>query len=301
MNNQTCVITVDMGGTFIKSACVTNAGTLTEVIQTPSCSHKDQNSILNALSTAITTARKQASPLTVLGVGISTPGPFDYINKTCLMTHKFKSIYGVPLEKALLMHGALRQGESLEFLQDANAYLLGEYAFGAAKGWVNCALVTLGTGLGFAALVNGKLLTNGLNSCYISLYRQPWKNGIIEDVVSAKGLVDAYTLLASHTDAKSAKDVCDRARLGDPSAQKVLHLFGEALGESIAFHLKHIQANCLVIGGQIAKSFDLFETVLTQTLAKNGCPLLIKPAMHLTQAALLGAGSHLFSTSFPPA
>ncbi len=44
------------------------------------------------------------------------------------------------------------------FTTDVNAAVLGEYTFGAAKGLESCLYITIGTGIGAGAVVNGQLL-----------------------------------------------------------------------------------------------------------------------------------------------
>lgn len=289
------MLALDMGGTFIKSACVDDNGSLGDTIQTPSNASAGQDEILNALAQALCAARSQAQALglTVGGIGVSTPGPFDYAGKRSLMRHKYQAVYGLDLQEALRTRGALSMGEALVFSQDANAFLAGEHAYGAAKGQDCCALVTLGTGLGFACMVDGVLLTNGRGSCYVALYKQPWQGGVIEDVVSGRGLCAAYRQRRPGAGELTAKQVCDRAREGDADALGVLNAFGQALGASLAFHLNHTGARLLVVGGQISKSFGLFEGALVRALRGQGCEALVCAAQHPEDAGLLGAGAQV--------
>ena len=61
------------------------------------------------------------------------PGPFDYANGVCLLTHKLEPLHGVDLRRALA--DALRSTPaSIAFVNDADAFLLGEAWVGAARG-----------------------------------------------------------------------------------------------------------------------------------------------------------------------
>jgi glucokinase len=300
MPKETCVLACDMGGTFIKSACVTADGRLAGGLkQTPSRSDGPLEYILTSWEEVLTNLLKNAAAenLEIIGIGISTPGPFNYEKKTSLMRHKFQSIYGINLEEAIRSRITLPD-VPFNFVQDANAFLAGEQAFGAAKGVQNCTGITLGTGLGFTAMANGRFLSNGRDSCYVALYRQPWKDGIIEDVVSAGGIISAYKSLSGKDEKVTAKDVGIRAKAGEKAALEVMHNFGAALGRSIGFHLIHTYSELLIIGGQISKDFPIFEEPLIAALRKDGYTGPVKPALFPEDAALYGAAAHLLQNIF---
>lgn len=295
MDRMACAVALDMGGTFIKSACVTEEGLCTDVIQTPSGAEADREVILSAIATALQSARAKAHSLgyEVAGIGISTPGPFDYQGKRSLMQHKFQSIHGENLQNALQARGIIGENEELMFMQDANCALAGERAYGAARGKDNCTLVTLGTGLGFSAMANGAFLTNGRGGCYVALYRQPWKDGIIEDVVSARGICRRYQELSGPDEDLTAKQVSEMARDGNSAARQAMEDMGRALGRSVAFHMAYTNSELLVVGGQISKAFDLFAEPLAQALRADGCQAPVRAAVYPEQAALLGAGARI--------
>jgi glucokinase len=292
---KTCVLAGDMGGTFIKSACMLPGGSIAgKLNMVPSHSGEGPTEVLDAweetLRLLLDVAKKE--DLTVTGIGISVPGPFDYAKKISLMTHKFQAICGIDLEAAIRTRVDLPEVPFC-FIQDSNAYLLGEQRFGAAKGADTCAAVTLGTGLGFSVMVGGVFLTNGHGACYLALYRQPWKDGVIEDVVSSRGIIRSYQKASGTGENLSAKEVGRRAREGDASAIQVMEDFGGALGRSIAFHLSYTRTKVLVVGGQISKDFPLFEKALLETLQKDGYQGQVFPAKYPEDAALYGAAAAL--------
>jgi glucokinase len=289
-----------MGGTYIKAACVMEDGTIaTPIKMIPSNSGGPLEDILGSWKEVFKLLLNEASEkgLDIAGIGVSTPGPFDYKRKMSLMRHKFSSIYGVNLEDAIRKEIKLPRVPFL-FFQDANSFLAGEQRFGAARGVQNCACVTLGTGLGFSVMANGQFLTNGRDACYIALYRQPWKDGILEDAVSAGGLCAAYRELSGRDERISAKEIGLRAKAGDQAAAEVWRRFGEALGKGIAFHLIHTYSELLVAGGQISKDFALFEKPLTEALNGDGFTGAVRPALYPEDGALYGAAAGIFR---PPA
>ncbi len=293
--NNDVVISLDMGGTMIKGALVDSNGLVGEVSISPSNSDLDAETVLNGLSTVIDNLynSNEIGNKTIIGVCICTPGPFDYNNKMSLMAHKFRAIYKLNLELEIKKRLCYMSNLPIVFIQDSNSFLLGEYNFGTGKGVKNLALATLGTGLGLSILANGELLSNGRGSCYTALYRQPWKNGIIEDIVSGRGIVSEYKRLGSHTGDYTAKQIGVLAKQHDKVAVEVMNNFGYALGKSVAYLLVHCYSDMLVVGGQISKDFELFKDSLATALKEDNCSAVIKQATNPEHSALLGAGIYM--------
>jgi len=286
-----------MGGTYIKAACMLEDGTISgSTLMIPSHSDGPLEGVLSGWEETFNALLATASEngLKILGIGVSTPGPFDYTRKTSFMKHKFQSIYGIDLEKEI--RNRIRLPDvPFQFYQDVNSYLMGEQGFGAARGVQNCACITLGTGLGIAAMAGGKLLSNGRNSCYIALFRQPCGDGILEDVISARGICAAYQKFANNNEEISAKEVGLRARNNEKAAIEVWKQFGAILGRGIAFHLNHIWSELLVVGGQISRDFCFFEEDLTAALKKDGYNGQVRPAAYPDDAALYGVAAMILN------
>jgi glucokinase len=149
-------------------------------------------------------------------------------------------------------------------------------------------------------MADGQFLTNGRDACYIALYRQPWKDGILEDAVSARGLCAAYRELSGADETISAKETGLRAKAGDRAAREAWRRFGGALGKGTAFHLVHTYSELLVVGGQISKDFPLFEEPLTEALARDGYTGTVRPALYPEDAALYGAAAGVFRSLCVP-
>jgi glucokinase len=228
---------------------------------------------------------------TVDGVGVAVPGPFDYATGVCLLTHKLERLHGVDLRRALA--GALRSApSSIAFVNDADAFLLGEAWVGAARGHRRAAGVTLGTGLGSAFLEDGKIVDTGPCVPFEgSLHLVPYRGRPAEETVSRAAL------LASYGDPRlDVPDVAVRARNGERRAQRVFTELASALGEITAPWLDSFGASCLVVGGSISRAWDLLWRGLHDALAAvDGLEEIVR-AEHVDHAALLGAARHAATT-----
>jgi len=225
------------------------------------------------------------------GVGVAVPGPFDYANGICLLTHKLEPLHGVDLRRALA--DALRAAPaSIAFVNDADAFLLGEAWVGAARGHRRAAGVTLGTGLGSAFLEDGRIVDTGPRVPREgSLHLVSYRGRPAEETVSRAAL------LASYGDRRlDVRDVAIRARNGDRRARRVFDELASALGEITAPWLTSFGTSCLVVGGSISQAWDLLRGGLHAALADVNGLAEIVPAERVDDAALLGAARHAAAT-----
>ena len=89
------------------------------------------------------------------GIGISVPGIVDSAAKKVLVINdKFNDVIGLDLSQWAETTFNL----PLAMDNDARCALIGEWQYGSGKGCNNLVMVTLGTGLGTAALIDGRIL-----------------------------------------------------------------------------------------------------------------------------------------------
>ena len=228
---------LDVGGTFIKCA----AGR-----QLPVHSDGSYEEIAAVLQKAIGTTEG------LKGVGVAIPGPFDYARGIFLMQHKFPAVYGVSFRKLT----RLPEHIELRFHHDVNSLLLGSiHMLGLEKR--NTALVTLGTGLGFAYALDGKVQYNETGSPARSLWNLPLDGGgILEDRISARGIVSAYAQKTGDN-MPGVLDIATRAYAGEEAALQVFSDLGCQLGDVLEDIIHDMQIDTLLMGGQISKSLSL--------------------------------------------
>ena len=228
--------------------------------------------------------------------GVAVPGPFDYRRGVALFTGvgKFDSLYGMNLKAALTTRLPGPPGP-LRFLNDAHAFLRGEWLFGAAAGHDRCAGITLGTGIGSAFLLHGQIQQDGPAvppQGRVDLLRingQP-----LEEVVSSRAITRAYRRRAAAT-VTGVAEIANRATNGDPIAADVLHTAFQRLGTALAPWLAAFHATVLLAGGAMTGSWKLIKPPLQAGLNLHGqvpAPLTLSVAAHADHAPLLGAAAH---------
>lgn len=258
---DTKTILLDVGGTFIKCS---------DGRQIPIDSAGSRESIVSSLRDAVGDADK---------IAVAIPGPFDYENGMFLMKHKFAAVYG---ERFAQIAG---QERKYRFIHDVNCMLLGALQDQDLKKYSRIALVTLGTGLGFTFAVDGLIQSNEMGSPAVPLYNRPYKDGIAEDYASKRGAMRAWSEVTGKPwpAGQSVKDI-----VKTPAGEAAFALMGGRLGEAAAPLLRELDIECLLLGGQIAKSFHLMEPSLRESLLTVRSLRCIVPLPNLDDATFKG-------------
>jgi glucokinase len=221
------------------------------------------------------TARSISSPR----LGVAAPGPFDYANGVPKLEHKLTAIYGVDLRRELADALEIALG-AIVFLNDADAFLLGESWAGAARGHERAIGVTLGTGLGSAFLENGRIIDTGPRvPPEGSLHLLMFRGAPVEDAISGRALA------ARHGSGLDAGQIAVRARAGDPRARECYTGLARDLAEVLRPWIGSFSPTCIVVGGSIARAWDL----LGPELERSFPGVAVTAAALFDDAPLLGA------------
>ncbi len=150
------VIAIDIGGTFVKMGLVKKAKI---IIETSIDSHPNSsfiNTILDIENTLNNLLSEHSITIQdIQGIGIGFPGIVDSVKMRVLSTNKK---YDDSLDFDFIDWAKKNYNTNLFLENDARVALLGEWQYGAGKGIDNIVMMTLGTGVGSAAIINGKLL-----------------------------------------------------------------------------------------------------------------------------------------------
>ncbi|MFJ5862594.1 ROK family protein [Pseudarthrobacter sp. NPDC092439] len=291
---------LEIGGTHVTAAMVHGPGggwrvAQDSIVRRGLDAHAPAGGLLDAIAAAAAGLGAAHSG----AWGVALPGPFDYAAGVALYEHvgKFDELKGVDVGAEL----ARRLGttaRSISFLNDADAFGIGEVALGAAGGSRRAVCITLGTGVGSSFLADGVPVKSGSEvppegSCYLLTY-----GGLpLEDTVSRRAIRRAYAAAAAPGENHDAgtpdvREIAGAARAGDPMAAAVLdHAFGAA-GAAAAPYLKRFGAEVLVVGGSMTGSWDLVEPSLRRGIASVEPGLVrlpLRKAERSEEAGLVGA------------
>ena len=281
--SQLAVVAMDVGGTSVDAACISAVGDLIgEVVESASPAAGTKDEIVAELARALAAARAQAGDFTVTACAIAMPAPFDYAAGVSHMEHKFQAIRGVDLGRLLREITGL----PTYFINDADAFGLGVSwrQLPEAERFVG---LTIGTGLGGSFIENGENVTAGDTvPPHGEVWDLPYAGGVLEDYVSARGVVAAYERLSAggrhgtgSVERVSAKEIADLAFRGSGPAVEAYRAVGTAIGRGLAPVLLRFEPELLVIGGKVGQSLPLFGPAAGRALAEAGLPELpIVPA-----------------------
>src|SRR6266496_5811363 len=225
---------LEVGGTHVSAALI-DSGTWQIVPGTLSRRSLDSHASATTLTGEFLAAAATLPPQPQARWGVAMPGPFDYARGIALFEDvgKFDNLRGADLGSALC-EGIRPRPASVSFLNDADAFLLGEWLHGAATGYRRCAAVTLGTGIGSAFLVDGEIVGSGPDVPPGGRAHRLYVDGRpLEDVVSRRAIRSAYRAATGDAGA-DVRDIADRARGGDFVAREVIDTAMDRLGKALA-------------------------------------------------------------------
>lgn len=274
---------VDIGGTHI-TVCLVDKARSEFHRQTYTRIHMDpflgKEAVIQTWARVIQESFGKAQ-LPVGQIGIAMPGPFDYEKGISYIKglNKYESLYGENV-KVLLAQALAILPSQISMINDASAYLLGELHAGAGRGYKNVVGVTLGTGLGSASFYNN-MLEDG------DLYATAYAGGKAEDLVSVNWLLRTYKEKTGERVA-GVKELADKVG-GDTVARQLFEEYGRNLGAVLALRYREQSPEVVIIGGNIAKAWDLFIPAAMASLRAAGQNFALKPALLGEDAALMGA------------
>jgi glucokinase len=232
--------------------------------------------------------------------GVAIPGPFDYSRGVATFhgVGKFDALRGVDIGDVLRRRVAGRTG-SVHFVNDAEAFAVGEWVAGHAKGHDRVIGVTVGTGIGSAFLVDGVARRRGPGIPpqgrldLLEIAGRP-----LENTVSRRAIRVRYAELTGDLAGGSldVKDIATRARTGDVLAHRALDEPLQALGRVLAPRAADFDASIVVVGGSIALAWDVIEPPLLSGMDQASPTWTnsfeVAAAQRIGEAALLGAAWH---------
>ena len=291
MSGNHVIASLDIGGTSIKSGIIRIDGTLVHGSYhlTPVDSDGTAIAILDTFSATLANllTTVQETGLSLAGIGIAIGGPFDFergISKIRGLD-KYEALYDVNVKEHLRKSLALSLELPLIFDLDAWAFGRGEVWKGAGQGFNRVIVFTLGTGVGSAFAVDGKIVDEGPGVPWIGwISGLPYKDGILNDYTSSVWMAKRYRALTGKE--IDVRTMAQQAREGDEAAIAVFAEVGDRLGRFVNEHqLEQFRPDCFIFGGQISKSHDsLFRTVQKGPGRRRGTSVAFCPPSTLNIA-----------------
>lgn len=300
-------IGIDLGGTAIKYAIVSSDGQIIFENSVPTPNDGGADGVIYTLAKSIKEAEKIAARMgiTLSAVGIGTPG---------IVSHDARMVLGgaenIPGWENVRLSDKLEAITSLKvyLTNDANAMALGEKAFGAAKGAEDVVFITIGTGIGGAALINGRMWRGhdgrGMEIGHITIKADGEKcacggRGCLEHYASTAALVRRYKEVTCKN--FDGKKIVELFLKGDKAAYDVLNEHWKFLGHGIASIINIFSPELIVVGGGISEAGEFYldnlrKSVNLQVMKDCASNTKIIKALLGNKAGCLGAAELAFNS-----
>ncbi len=293
---------LDLGGTEIKVGICTADGQEVWSARFPSNAAKGQEAILSSLADAggkaIDAARDKGGEVQALGLG--TPGVVDPSSGTIRFpVANLGGWYGTDIV------GFFRQQFSIPSVveNDANAAAWGEYRSGAGQGARNLLAVTVGTGIGGGAVIEGDLLQGSIGGA-MELGHINWEPsgrvcncgliGCVEAYAGGWGMAKEWGSRLAGDLKPGVSDLIQAGLSGDSLANEVLDEGAKILGAGMMSAVHLLNPDVIVVGGGIIdarpRHLELIEKSLrSRLLPKAVEELSVVKAKQGNRAGWIGA------------
>lgn len=305
---------IDLGGTTIKGALVSEKGEILYQKAIPTGAERENKEVVRDMGQLVLDMMSEygIDPEEVESVGIGSPGAIDPENGKVIYAANFADFKDVPVRE--IMEEMIEKPIYVD--NDANVAALGESMFGAGEGRKNCVLITLGTGLGGGIIIDGKIFS-GAYYGGAELGHQVivvdgvqctcGRKGCWETYSSATGLIrmareaatanpdSAINTLAEGDLSKiNAKMVFDAVKLGDAAAQAVLDDYVKYLAHGIANTINVFQPEVMIVGGGVSGAGELLmapvrERLQKEVFAGQADKVIVRTATLGNDAGVIGA------------
>jgi glucokinase len=294
------VIGVDVGGTNMTGGLARADGSLAAKVRRPTDRRGGAAAglalIVEIVSDLATRAQRDGTAVDRIGVGFG--GPVDFERGVVLLSHHVEGWEGVPLRAELEASFSV----PVVVDNDANAGTLGEWKFGAGRGFADLLYVNIGTGIGGGAVSGGRLVRGSRNLAgeigHATVVRDGppctcGRRGCLESCASGDALARRGSEALGR--AVSGKDVFTLAGNGDPLAQLVLRDVIEDLAHGIGTAVGLLNPAIVIIGGGLSEAPEpLFLEPLRRAIPRYCLPdaardLRVEAAEMRYDAGVIGA------------
>jgi predicted NBD/HSP70 family sugar kinase len=220
------------------------------------------------------------------GLGVSVGGDVDPENGVVRYS-PFLGWRRVPFVSQI----STATGLPVHLENDVRALTVAEQWFGSGVGAESFAVVTVGTGIGCALFVNGKVVAGARGvageighlvvnrsgpSCHCG------NRGCVEAIASNSAIL-AQLRAATGDEVPDLDSAIELARKDVPGVRQVFAVAGHAIGMALAAVANFVGPERIVISGDGLAAYDLFEEQIRTTFAKQAfgaageCDLIVRP------------------------
>jgi glucokinase-like ROK family protein len=297
--SQHPVLALDIGGTKLAVAVVTADGSAHGLLIEPTPRGDDWRSGTRQLFDMGRRAVKRAGVGEILAVGIACGGPLDAASGLLLCPPHLPGWVDVPLGPL----AAEAFGVPFALQNDATVAAIAEYRFGAGRGTGTMLYLTVSTGVGGGAIINGALhrgaAGNGGEFGHIMVHRggrlcSCGRRGCVEAYASGtsiaerarEALADGAKSTMAALPTVTAADVAAAAAAGDALAEALWADTVDLLGAAVTDLVNVFEPDLVVLGGGVTRAGAMLIDPVREVVAREA----MAPAAHAVRVVLAELG-----------
>ncbi|MDU1443804.1 MAG: ROK family protein [Clostridium cochlearium] len=304
------VVGIDLGGTTISGGVLDYEGNIIFRNTIDTKPELGEKIVLKRIIKIIENVIEESKVLkdSIKGIGIGSPGPLD-IDKGVIITNT-----NLPFRNFNIVDQIKNHFKIPVYLDnDANAAAVGEYKFGAGKGSRNMIFITVSTGIGAGAILNGNIYrgssSNALEIGHMTLKKDgPMCNcgnyGCAEVLASGTAIAKKARIeldRGKHSSLRkfnkvSTYNVFQEAQNGDKLAKEIIDEALEYLGICVSNVITTFDPDTIVIGGGVSKAGSIVFDKINQVVKERCFEYMrqntkIVKALLLEDSGIIGAAS----------
>ena len=294
-------IGVDLGGTNLRAAAITQDGEVLSKISGSAQLSQGRDTVIDDIVNSIAQLRKRHGHEDLLGVGVCVPGYILIEEGIIVGSNNLPEFEGFPVRDVI----EEKLGARVVLENDANAAAMGEKWLGAGRGIDDLVLLTLGTGVGGGIISGGRILhgcvgmAGELGHITVSINGNPCgcgNQGCLEKHASATAIAGMAQMMHLGQELTS-EDVYKMATLGDEKAKRIFEIVGCHLGVAIAMLINIFNFPLYLLSGGPLPAWNYFapamlDEVKRRSFAYRCTDTRIERATLGNEAGLYGA-AHL--------
>lgn len=259
---------IDIGGNHVKTGLVDREGNILDFQSYFTSELREEGDFIDKFLDVV--AFKLVSHKDINRIGIGLPGMISKDRRVPLVIPSIPELDGKPLYARLKERFPDREF----FLEnDANAAALGELLFCTKVLPTTFAFITLGTGIGSAVVLDGKIFSGGDGNALELGHICSRNERRLEANIGKQGIINlAAERLEKYTKETaiprdqpiSATKLVVSANEGDDFARTVFYEVGEILGEGLIALIRIMDIKTIIVGGGLSASFEFIKPGVTK-------------------------------------
>ncbi len=294
---------IDLGGTNVKCGIVTANGEILYQAKYPTMELRTSPSFVDSFLNIIDGLLRKFPEVRYVGIGV--PGTLNKERTHTVELPNIPEFNHINLQERL---NASFPGHIFSLENDANAAALGEYHFSTVAMPEDFVFVTLGTGVGGAAIIDRRIFKGGDGNSMEIGHMMSDGGKRLEELIGKNGI---YTMakeglpryleksMLFGQERIHTKLMIESAKAGDALALEVFDWVGLLLGEALVSIIRILDIKNIYVGGGISASYEFVQESMNRALNQHLTPyykkaLTINKASLGNEAGLLGAASLCF-------